>query len=56
MLQSPTYLILGSVLFALNIIGVSGSVRSKNGAGRLLEIVGLVYREIKKLTCQYRNL
>jgi putative transposase len=29
------------------------SVRSKNGVGRLLEIAGLVYLGLKKLTCQY---
>ena len=31
----------------------SGSVGSKNEVGRLLEIVGLVYLGLKKLTCQY---
>ena len=40
-------------MLALNIIGISGSVRSKNGVGRLLEIARLVYLGFKKLTCQY---
>ena len=47
------YSILGGILFALNIIGISGSVRSKNGVRRLLEIAGLVSLGLKKLTCQY---
>ena len=51
--QSPIYSILEGILFALNIIGISGSVRSKNGVRRLLEIAGLVSLGLKKLTCQY---
>ena len=52
MLQSPISSILRVILFALNMIGISGSVRSKNGVGRLIEIVGLVYLGLKNLTCQ----
>jgi hypothetical protein len=53
MLRFQISLILGGISFPLNIIGISGSVRSKNGVGRLLEIARLVYLGFKKLTCQY---
>jgi hypothetical protein len=43
MLQFQISSILGGISFPLNIIGISGSVRSKNGVGRLLDMVGLVY-------------
>ena len=42
----------GGILFPLKISGISGSVHSKNGVGRLREIAGLVDLGLKS-ACQY---